>query len=167
MSNDIRQEGAYEEPPRGALRLTFKVAGGKARLAKSERLEMICPPQVGPPPEAGKHGGFWVEVRDPDGRVLFHRLLHVPLADSVETYSPDGSIERVERVPQKSTFEVLIPDYGEAVTLAFMGEYIDPVRAAEARAARAEGGFESMQDDGARELAQFVIPGGGEGEDEQ
>ena len=164
MSKNIREKGADDVPARRTLRLTFNVSGGETRLAKFERLNMICPPQVGPPPEVNKNGGFWVEVRDPEGRLLFHRLLHAPLADTVEVHSPEGGSELVENAPEESTFEVLIPDYGESGTVSFMGEYLEPARAREARFGRARGAAEgvAVHEEGARELARFALPEGGE-----
>src|SRR2546428_604070 len=97
-------------PPRKTLRLTFRVTDGNIRLVSYERIEMVCPPSIGERPEAGKHGGFWVELRDASDRVLFHRLLHSPFANSVEVHSPTGEIERKFGPTAESTFEVLLPD---------------------------------------------------------
>jgi hypothetical protein len=114
---------------------------------------MICPPSIGQRPEAGKHGGFWVELRDASDRVLFHRVLHSPLGDSVEVHSPDGKIKREFGPSSESTFEVLLPDQDAARTVVLMGEYLD---AARARRERAEGPGEPAK--GARELARFEVP---------
>jgi len=140
-------------PSRKTLRLTFQVAGGEIQLLRHERLGMITPPSAGPAPEVGKHAGFWVELRDANDRVLFHRVLHLPLGDSVEVYSPDGTIQREFGPTPESTFEVLIPDYDEATSLAFCGEYLN----AEAfRAQQADLAAEPPPP--SRELARFEIP---------
>ena len=168
MANNIRPQGTSlsNKPSRKTLRLTFRVANGEVRLVKHERLNMICPPSIGQRPEAGRHGGFWVELRDPHDQVLFHRVLDSPLGDSVEVHSPDGKIERVMGVPSaESIFEVLVPDTDEASTVALMGEYLDTAKALRARAERASEAAtgERQAEGGARELARFEIPKGDKG----
>ena len=90
--NSQSQAPGANRPLRGTLSLTFHVADSVIRLEAYERVDMICPPSVGERPQAGKHGGFWMELRDGDDRVLFHRVLNNPLGDSVEVHSPDGKI---------------------------------------------------------------------------
>ena len=111
---------------RGTLRLTFRVADGDVRLVATERLDMICPPSIGEPLEAGKHGGFWLELRDENDRVLFHRVLHSPLGDSVAVHSPGRGIERIFGEPKATTFEVLLPDLAAAGSIVLMGESLAP-----------------------------------------
>ena len=94
MEKNARPEVRRVKPYRKTLRLTFRAAGGEVRLVAHERLDMICPPSVGERHEAGKHGGFWLELRDAKEGVLFHRFLDNPLADSDEVHSPDGKIRR-------------------------------------------------------------------------
>ena len=140
------------KPSRKTLRLTFQVVNGEVKLVKHRRVSMITPPSVGEAPETGKHGGFWMELRDQDDRGLFHRNLIAPAGDSVEVHSPDGDIRR-EYVPSKeSTFEVLVPDYGEGASIVLCGK-------------KSGGGETSMAAGAApktRELARFEIPEGGE-----
>ena len=98
---------------------------------------MMTPPSVGAPPQEGTHGGFWIEVQDDDNRVLDHRLLQFPLGDSVEVFSPDGTIEREFGPAKESTFEVLVPDYDDASNVAMFGESLDPEAFRARQAARA------------------------------
>jgi hypothetical protein len=139
------------EPYRKSLRLTFEVKDGRARLMSYERLDMICPPSVVERPEAGKHGGFWMELRDANGKVLFHRLLHSPLANSVEVHSPDGKITREFADVAQGVFEVLLPDHDAADSIALMGETLD------AKVMR------TKQVGPSRELARFDVPKGQKG----
>lgn len=150
-----RSEQPSGRPSRKTIRLTFRAAGGEVRLIGHERLNMICPPSFGETPEAGKHGGFWMELRDSNDRVLFHRVLDTPLGDSVEVFSPDGKIRREFGPPSERTFEVLVPDRDDASSVALVGEYLD---VAKARKAQAEGRPEAAS--GARELARFELPKG-------
>jgi hypothetical protein len=138
---------------RKSLRLTFRIADGEILLVSYERLDMICPPSVGERPEAGRHGGFWMELRDTNNRVLFHRILNNPLGDSVEVHSPDGKIRRVFGAVEENVFEVLLPDDSKAKTIAFMGESMEPATVRQERVAAA------------RELAHFNVPEGMKGGD--
>jgi hypothetical protein len=112
---------------------------------------MKCPPSVGERPQAGKHSGFWIELRDANGRVLFHELLHSPLGDSVEVHSPDGKIQRVFGAVKENTFEALLPDDANARVIALVGDSLTPVTAREKRAG------------GSMELARFDVPRGKKG----
>jgi hypothetical protein len=149
MENIVGPEGQHVRQSRKSLRLTFRVADGEVRLVSYERLDMIGPPSVGERPEAGKHGGFWMELRDGDDRVLFYRVLHSPLGASVEVHSPDGKIQRVFGDLKENVFEVLLPDDSNAKTVALMGESLEPVTLREREAAR--------------ELARFDVPKGEKG----
>lgn len=151
MTNNVQLQDPEIKPYRKCLRLTFRAAEGAVQLVSHERLEMICPPSVGVRPEAGKNSGFWMEVRDASGRVLFHRLLHSPLADFVEVYSPDGTIRREFKPVKESVFEVILPDDDDARSIVLMGEYLNPAEANEQRGKRA------------KKLAQFDIPKGEKG----
>lgn len=134
------------EQSRNTLRLTFRVVEGEVQLASIERLDMICPPSVGERPIAGKHGGFWMELRDSGGRVLFHRNLHLPFTDSVEVHSPDGKIQRIFGAAGNNIFEVLLPDEANAKSVTLMGNHSLQELA------------EGIRQGGSRELASFDIP---------
>lgn len=151
MKNIVRPEGQHVSQSRKSLRLSFRVADGEVRLVSYERLDMICPPSVGERPEAGVHGGFWMELRDANDRVLFHRLLHSPLGDSVEVHSPDGKIRREFGDVKESIFEVLLPDDANAKSIVLMGESLDPAKARKKRKG------------GSSELARFDVPKGEKG----
>jgi hypothetical protein len=151
MEHIIRPDGQHVRPSRKSLRLTFRVTDGVVRLVSHERLDMICPPSVGERPEAGEHAGFWMELRDADDRVLFHRLVHSPLGDSVEVHSPGGKIDRQFADVSDNVFEVLLPDDTNAKSITLMGESLAPPKASAQRAG------------GSRELARFDVPTGEKG----
>jgi hypothetical protein len=127
------------------LRFTFRITGQEVKLVSYEHLEMICPPSTGDLPQAGRNGGFWIELRDKRGKVLFHRVLDNPLGDSVEVHSPDGKIQREFGTPKESIFEVLVPEYNEAKIIVLLGESLEPVLTKKEKMA-------------ARELASFKVP---------
>ncbi|SEM84977.1 hypothetical protein SAMN05216404_101317 [Nitrosospira multiformis] len=138
---------------RRTLRLTFRVADGAVHLVSYERLPMICPPSAGEAPQPRKNGGFWMELRDGNNQVLFHRLIHSPLIGSVEVHSPDGKIERKFGEVKESIFEVLLPDNPAAESIALIGESLD-LSALSATGA---------QQRASTELARFDIPRGEKG----
>lgn len=149
MASNVRQESPGIRQSRKTLRIRFYAVKGAFQLVSYERLEMTCPPSIGETPKAGKHGGFWMEVRDASDRVLFHRLLHSPLGDSVDVHSPDGKIRRAFGTPStQRVFEVLLPDAAQAKTIVLMGGYLDPSEAKQRR------------EPGSRELARFDVPKG-------
>ena len=139
---------------RKTLRLEFQVVNGELKLVKHRRVKMITPPAVGEPPETGKHGGFWMELRDENDRGLFHRNLMSPVADTVEVHSPEGPIKREYVPPKESTFEVLVPDYGDAASIVLVGKKSG---GAQNQPSMAAGSAPKT-----RELARFAIPEGGE-----
>ena len=112
-------------PSRKTLRLTFAVKDGKLDLVKKERLEMITPPQFGERPQAGKHGGFWIELQDAKKRVLAHRVISPSLLNSVEVHSPDGTIERTFGELRDGVFEILLPDDGKAKSAVLIGDPLE------------------------------------------
>ena len=124
MENEKRPD-PQPPPSRKTLRLTFAVQNGNLDLVKKERLEMITPPQAGERPEAGKHGGFWIELQDAKKRVLAHRVIAATLLNSVEVHSPDGSIERTFGELRDGIFEVLLPDDSKAKTAVLMGDPLE------------------------------------------
>jgi hypothetical protein len=151
MAQEERPKGQPPKYPRKSIRLTFRVTNGKVELISHERLEMIAPPQVGERPEVGKHGGYWLEMRDAKGGVLAHRLIDPSQLNSVEVHSPDGKIERQFGDASDKIFEVLLPDDDEARRIALIGEPL----------VRRKG--EKKQAEGSEELAVFEIPGRGKG----
>lgn len=144
------QQSARPRPARRTRRLTFHASGGDVRLISQEHLDMICPPSVGQPPEMGRHSGFWVELRDDAGDLVFFRPLHDPLGTSVDVHSPDGTIRREFASPQDTVFEVLVPDDPAATTLVLIGDYELPP--AKRRRRTADTGPA-----GSRELARFDL----------
>lgn len=144
-----KEERPKNQPPkssRNSIRLTFRIANGRVELISHQRLSIVSPPQPGERPQIGKHGGFWLEMRDGQDRVLAHRLIDPTQLNSVEVHSPDGKIERKFGKAEDTVFEVLLPDDADARTVALIGEPL--VRA---RGEKAAGG--------SAELARFNLPG--------
>jgi hypothetical protein len=90
--------------PDHTWRLAFAYDGDKVDLVRAERIEMIAPPVVTPPPEANA-GGFWLEVRDKQGNLIYHRPLYNPLRRHVEHFGDkaDGAQFSVHGAPVTPT----------------------------------------------------------------
>jgi hypothetical protein len=123
-----------QEFSRRTLRLTFRSSDAGVELLSVDRLEMITPPQPGERPEAGKHGGHWLELHDGGGQVLAYSLINPSVLNSVEVHSPDGSIERHFGAMRNVVFEVFLPDIDGARTAVLVGTPLEPSRRRGARA---------------------------------
>lgn len=119
----------YDNPPSSqsppathALRLTFAYRGNEIRLIDSLRIETITPPVVTPPPREGQ-SGYWFQVTDPSGTVVYHRPLHDPIVTHVEVFSREGqqTITRIPVARPEGRFSVLIPDLPEAADFSLLG----------------------------------------------
>ena len=151
MTELAGQDFPRAESPR-TLRLIFEYSDGQVRLLSHQRVPMTCPAASGAAPQAGRNGGFWIELRDDFGRVRFHRLLQHPLGDSVELHEPNGTIRRVFGPPSESVFMVLLPDDPEATSIVLMGD-LDPA------------GQNALRMPSSTELARFAIPSDDDGSD--
>jgi len=112
-----REQERARQPTRRALRLTFEFDGDNVELAGIQRLEKLVPPMAASPPEAGRHGGEWLQLHDSEDRLLFTRLLHDPLRTRVEVHDPDTGPSIVVGPPGRGTFDVLVPDLPDAATV--------------------------------------------------
>jgi hypothetical protein len=104
------------------LRLTFAYDGNDVRLVRSQSVAMVTPPSVTPAPEKGQ-SGYWFEVRDAKGALLYHRPVHDPIRTDVEVYSNDP-IPKITRAPiakPKGEFTLLVPDLPDAHSFHLFG----------------------------------------------
>jgi len=117
-------------PPQ-AIRLTFSYQGSQIGLLGAETIAMTVPASSPLAPQPGQTG-YWLEVHDAAGRLLYHRPLHNPIAIDVEAFSqtPGASIARVPRAASEGRFNVLIPDTGDARSFTLRGP-ADPTRSDE------------------------------------
>jgi len=121
---------------RQTLRLTVRASAKGFELISVERLQMITPPQPGERPEAGKHSGHWLELRDGRNNVLAYRIIDSSLLNSVEVHSPDGKIRREFGDVQDRVFEVLLPDVNGAESVVVMGDPLVARKSGEKAAVR-------------------------------
>lgn len=127
---------------RRAVRLVFEHRGDAITLVSRRRVEMLAPaPQrlVGRPDERG----YWVELRDAEGRPLYRRTIGDPSRRDIEVPGADG--ERLSRVPshdEVNRFTVVVPFIGDVRTVSVVG---------------AAAAASAVSDAGARDLASFDI----------
>jgi hypothetical protein len=108
--------------PRRALRLTFAYEGTKVELVSKLAVEMIAPPSDRTD-EYEDHAGFWIELRDPDDRLLYRRIMHNPIQTDREAPSgdPDRPFTRVRTDQKQGTFTIIVPDLEQAQDLNLVG----------------------------------------------
>jgi hypothetical protein len=108
--------------PSHALRLTFAYDGNRIRLIRSQRVAMMAPPSVTAPPQEG-HCGYWFEVRDRNGALLYHRVVHDPIRTDHEIFSddPKQSITRVPKMKPEGQFTLLVPEMTDAHSFHLFG----------------------------------------------
>src|SRR5262245_17144800 len=115
---------ATQPSPRSSqtLRLTFAYDGDDVKLLRTQRVAMITPPSVTAAPEKGQ-SGYWFEVRDAKGALLYHRAVHDPIRTDVEVFSDDAkqTITRVPVARPRGQFTLLVPDLPNAHSFHFQG----------------------------------------------
>jgi len=107
--------------PARAVRLTFAYDGDDIRLVSRHDVEMITPPSE-PLGEGEAHAGFWYELKNERDQTLYRRLMHNPVEQSHEVFSPEKgrSIQRTAAQRRSGVFSVVVPEVAEGrfVTLA-------------------------------------------------
>ncbi len=105
-----------------ALRLTFAYRGNTARLIRAQRVAMKVPAVVTPTP-ARHSSGFWFEIRNAKGALLYHRPVHDPIQTDIEVFSdrPEQSITRIPVAKPEGEFTLLVPDLAGAHSFHFFG----------------------------------------------
>ena len=97
--------------PNRSWRLTFQYEGDAVTLLEQEQVAMLAPPDDGPELDQGQ-SGFHVELQDGTGRPLYRRVLHAPIRDSYEVFSPEpgAAISHVPMDRPHGFFKVIVPD---------------------------------------------------------
>lgn len=105
-----------------SLRLTFAYSGDDVRLVGVRRVAMRAPGHIEPPPDTVR-SGFWLEVRDEQDNLLYHRPLHDPVRADIEVFgeTDDEPMIRVPATSREGRFEVIVPDYAQASHLSLYG----------------------------------------------
>jgi hypothetical protein len=84
---------------------------------------MTLPPSSSLPEGHGRPvSGFWYEAADPQGRVVYRRVMDDPTEDSVEVPAEDGEIQRVSVERPEVVFDILVPDLPEVSELRIFAQ---------------------------------------------
>ena len=114
-----------------ATRFRFAYDGGEIRLVSRQRVEMIVPPSD--PPAGRDVSGFWFELRDENGAVLYRKTLHNPIRLEHEIYEEDTqSPTRVAARAPSGVFWLVGPALKNARTLVLHSSPLDPGRSRQA-----------------------------------
>ena len=109
-----------QPPPDGAVRLICDVADRGVRVVSRRRLAKVAPPteSFADADPAAPRSGFWIEVRDAQGRTRYRRAVPDPLTDRHEAPGPNGSFVQI-RGRGSDRFALLVPEIedGEDVVL--------------------------------------------------
>jgi hypothetical protein len=119
------------------MRVTFSYdsadwaqGGPVVRFVSREDLDMTAPLAADPDDSPEGRAGFWYEVRDAVGRVLYRRGRHLPIAVLREVPGPegDGGLSALAVDASQGTFELLAPVLPEGATLVLFSSPPDPDR---------------------------------------
>jgi hypothetical protein len=119
-----------QAPGKRALRLRFSytVTDGTVNLQLTHRqpVVMSVPPSDRTSGYQGQ-SGFWFEVRDGAGHVLYRRVVHTPIRTHVEAPANDPSrpLSQVKATQLKGSFELVAPLLDQARTLAIFASPAD------------------------------------------
>jgi len=105
-----------------SLRITISLSSGKVEVLKAARVAMrVMAPPPSPPSENG--AGYWFEVRDKDGNLLYHRPLPHSDLSSIEVFDDPkgGTIRRVTVPESERKIDLIIPDFPNAVEFTLHG----------------------------------------------
>jgi hypothetical protein len=120
------------------LRVTFAFDADKVTLEGVVRVAMRVTAPTTPTPDENTTG-YWLELRDAQGKVLYHRALHDPTRLDVEVFGdkPGEPMRRVPATRSSGTFEVLVPDLPGGARVVLRGPRTG-AKAQTAAAARSE-----------------------------
>ncbi|MGW8776579.1 peptidoglycan-binding protein [Streptomyces sp. NPDC055796] len=122
-----------------AMRLKFSydgadwAAGGPVvRFVSREDLEMTAPRGADPDDTPQGRSGFWYEVRDAAGRVLYRRSRHRPIEVVREVPHPEVGLSTMPIDSPRGTFELVAPVLREGATVVLLSSPPDAGRLTEA-----------------------------------
>ena len=105
------------QTPGRAVRLVIHYEGDQMTVLSRQDVVMATAPSD---PISGFEGqsGFWVEVHDDQGQILYRRVLHPPASTDVEAFDPDTGPSRHTIPSRAGEFTVLVPALPTAQTVS-------------------------------------------------
>ena len=93
------------------LRLRFDYEHGEIAVVDRSEVEMRALPSENLESlNPADRTGFWFEVRDRQGKLLYRRGMRAPMLRTSETSDSDGTRRVRPAVPARGSFSVLVPD---------------------------------------------------------
>jgi hypothetical protein len=107
-----------------SLRVEISIDGSRVSILKVHHVAMRAPAPSAAP-TSDKHTGYWVQLHDANGKVLYHRSLRTPHVDSVEVYADEehGAIRRSPSPPRVFKMDLILPDLEGAEHLVLFGAH--------------------------------------------
>jgi hypothetical protein len=117
-----KMNAAEGNSPSYTLRVTFSYDGPKLEIVSVQRVAMRTPAPAATAPQVNQTG-YWLEVRDGNGVLLYHRPIHDPTRRHIESFgdAPGKPMRRHPATDTKGEFEVLVPDLPGAQTFRLHG----------------------------------------------
>jgi len=103
-------------------------------------------PATATTPAQKTQAGYWLEVRDGSGALLYYRPIHDPMCRDIESFG-DAPGEPMRRHPATSTkgeFEVLVPDLPGAPSFRLQGPSAETGAAFAPSASLSEQSFDDL-----------------------
>jgi hypothetical protein len=129
------------------LRITFSYDGPKLEIIRVQRVAMRAPAPATMTPQINQTG-YWLEVRNGNGKLLYHRPIHDPTNRHIESFgdAPGKPMHLHPATATKGEFEVLVPDLPSAQTFRLLGPILAKARGAFApSAALSEHSFDDLR----------------------
>jgi hypothetical protein len=115
-----------------AIRFTYRwvAADGTCELVDATRVAMTALPGIEIDPAGDPYSGYWYELRDAAGTMMWCLPARNPLSGEVESLTGDGPSNVANDTPE-GTVVAVIPNLAGATTVAVMGSPpLDPGSAA-------------------------------------
>ena len=109
-----------------AWRLTFAYEGSDVHFEGKEQFTMVVPGSA-PTEESEGQTGYWVDLRDAAGKVIYRVILHDPMPQYYEVHQADGPTHTPVK-ERRGSFMVLVPALPEPTTAVFFGTDQPPVQ---------------------------------------
>lgn len=125
----------FDLPSNQAVRVTLSYHGNELRLVSRKVLSMRTPPSA-PLEIPEKQAGFWFQVEDANGHLLYRGVMQNPIQFDTETPSddPERPLKRVPLSEPRGTFFLLIPLLREAHTVCIFSSPFELEKATESAA---------------------------------
>lgn len=109
-----------------SLRFTFRYEGEQIRLVDRREVDAVTPPSEDlERPKPAERSGFWLELQDREGRVLYRRVIRHPVRANAEVATGDGGFTNEVSVAERGSFSLVVPNLSPAADLALFASPLD------------------------------------------